>query len=149
MANPNDKTERQQLEKERAAMLACLAICEAALVKVNQASASLTKKTQKGISEGDGKVVSTLSELIRASSGRQTRQPQTDTPCSTSKEVDRDTANPSQSASLAHRQRESQPQTQKPSRMEDHRENYGNSTRGLQRDSHKESFVVVDDSDLE
>src|SRR3569833_1571810 len=137
MANPNDKTERQQLEEERAATLACLAICEAALVKVNQASASLTKKTQKGISEGDGKVVSTLSELIRASSGRQTRQPQTDTPCSTSKEVNRDTTKTSKSASLAHRQRETHTQSQNPSGMEGHRGGGGGAAGGGRRGARK------------
>ena len=144
MAKPTGKRELQRLEEERDAILACLAVCEAARVRVDQAFQSITEGRQKSTSKGDERVITSLSELIGAVRWRQNRQPQTYTPCSTGREIDGNTASRSRPASLAHRLRETQPQTKGHSGEGGHRERCGNSPAGSQEDLHEESFIIVE-----
>lgn len=146
MANPSDKTELQRLEEERDAVLACLAICEAARVTVNQTQQRMAEERQKGASKDDKSVISSLSELVGTSRSQQNRQSQTDTP-GTGTEVDRGITSPPRPTNLACRQRETQPQTKELGGMGVYRESCGDSAEGSQGDPHEESFVMVEDLD--
>lgn len=147
MSNPIGKTERQHLEEERDIILACLAICEAACIKVDQVSELITGEHQKSISRDDKRVASSLSELVGTGRRQPKRQPQTDTPSSTSSKAARDTTSPSQHSNLVHRQRETQPDTKGLSEMGGRTESRGNSAEGSQGELQEDSFVLVESPD--
>lgn len=138
------KTELQRLEEERDAILACLAVCEAARIHVDQAFER--NKDPQTSTEDCERVISNLSELIVAGRRQPNRQPQTNTTYSTG-EIDTNTASLSQPSSLPRRRRKIQPQAKGPNGEEDTKESCGNSAADLQGDSHEESFVMVEKPD--
>jgi hypothetical protein len=141
MSNPIVKTERQRLEEERDVTLACMAICEAARVRVDQALKGITEERRKSISRGEKRVVSSLGRW------QPNRQPQTNTPYSTSSKADGDTTSRSRHTNLAHRQRETQPHTKGLNEMGGRIESCGDSATGSQGEFHEESFVMVENPD--
>ena len=147
MANAPSRTEKQLLEDERDAILACLAVCEAARASTDQAFERITEERQKSTSKDDSRVVSSLSELIRASCRPPSRRPQPETLHDNRSEADRDIAGPSQPTNLAHRQRENQPHTERLGVKGGRKEGCGNSAAGSQEDLREESFVMVENLD--
>ncbi|KAK0634075.1 hypothetical protein B0T14DRAFT_508344 [Immersiella caudata] len=147
MSNPIDETEPQRLMEERRAILACLAVCEAAQASVDEAERQLN--TQKD----DKRVISSLSELIGTSVQRSNRYSQPDERSRTSSSVDGDTASPPQRTDLAHRQRESQSTNKAQgclgARMGGREDSAAGSQEESQEESQEDSFVMVENSDEE
>ncbi len=144
MSNPIGKTERQRLKEERDGILACLAVCKAARIKVDQAFERITEEDQKSISSDNKPVGSSLSELVGTDRWQPKRQPQTDIPYDTGSMVDRDTTSPSQYKNLVHRQRDIQNYTKGLSEMGRRTESRGNSAADSHGELQEEPFVLVE-----